>query len=145
MVSRKTMLLCLSTWMVVNKLSLYSHIYTVMVSQVHTYVKTYQILHFKYVQLLTYKLHLKKAFKNDSRFKKSVRRSLFGNPVSTLPSAQIPCQELLEESAPRAAHAPVLERLVNTRFPIILPSLKNSFQLPLVGNSLSPIVAALTA
>lgn len=68
MVSRMTVLLYLSTWVVVNKLSFYNNIYTTIVSQVHTYVKTYQILHFKYVQLLTYKLYLNKAFKNGSRF-----------------------------------------------------------------------------
>lgn len=63
--------------MVVNKCSLYNHllnyiyVYKMIGSQVHMYVKIYQIFHFKYVQHITFKLHLNNAFKNSSIKKKS--------------------------------------------------------------------------
>lgn len=73
----------------------------------HRYIRMSKLI--KYCTLNMYSfLRINYTFKNGSRFKKSVRRSLFGNPMLTLPSAQIPCQELLEESARHTAHGPVL-------------------------------------
>ena len=37
-----------------------------MVSQVYTYVKTHQIVHFKYVQFIVCQSYLKKLFKKES-------------------------------------------------------------------------------
>ena len=60
-----------------------------MVSEVHTYVKTYQIVHFKYIRISTCKLYLSKALKNSSRFKDFyvpvLSENRFGNLILTPP------------------------------------------------------------
>lgn len=66
------------------------------------YVKTDQILHIKFVQLIAHKLCLNKASKNGSS-SKNLNVPLFlenriGNPVLTVPSVQVHHQEVLEVS-----------------------------------------------